>query len=149
MIDDVRITPLRQISDERGSVMHMLREDAPHFERFGEVYFSWVYPGAIKAWHMHREMTLNYAVPVGRIKVVLFDDREGSATRGVVWEHILDEGHYELLTIPPMLWSGFRCVGPHSAMVANCATLPHRADEIERKDAFTTDIPYQWRTRPT
>ena len=45
--------------------MHMLRCDAPHFERFGEIYFSGVNPGAIKAWHIHREMTLNYAVPVG------------------------------------------------------------------------------------
>ena len=55
MIEGVRITPLRQIPDERGTVMHMLRADAPHFEGFGEIYFSWVYPGAIKAWHVWRE----------------------------------------------------------------------------------------------
>ena len=66
MIDGVKIVPLRQIPDERGKVMHMLRADAEHFSGFGEIYFSMVYPGAVKAWHLHRRMTLNYAVPIGR-----------------------------------------------------------------------------------
>ena len=52
MINGVVITPLRQIADERGKVMHMLRNDAVHFSAFGEIYFSCVYPGAIKAWHL-------------------------------------------------------------------------------------------------
>ena len=62
MIEGVLITPLRQIMDERGKVMHMLREDSPAFSRFGEIYFSCTHPGAIKAWHLHKKMTLNYAV---------------------------------------------------------------------------------------
>ena len=37
MIDGVILTPLRQIFDERGKVMHMLREDSPVFSRFGEI----------------------------------------------------------------------------------------------------------------
>ena len=40
MIEGVIVTPLRQIFDERGKVMQMLREDSPVFSRFGEVYFS-------------------------------------------------------------------------------------------------------------
>jgi len=43
-IDDVLITDLRQIGDERGAVLHMLRCDAPEFVRFGECYFSEVLP---------------------------------------------------------------------------------------------------------
>ena len=42
MIDGVRLTPLRIIGDERGSVMHMLRATDAHFAGFGEVYFSTV-----------------------------------------------------------------------------------------------------------
>ncbi|MFO0972251.1 MAG: dTDP-4-dehydrorhamnose 3,5-epimerase, partial [Phycisphaerae bacterium] len=80
-IDGVRIVPLRRIPDERGTIYHMLRCDDPHFQRFGEIYFSSIHPGAIKGWHRHAEMTLNYAVVVGRIKLVLFDDRAGSPTR--------------------------------------------------------------------
>ena len=67
MIDGVHVQPLRQILDERGKVMHMLRITDAHFQQFGEIYFSTVNPGAIKAWHQHKEMTLNYSVPHGNI----------------------------------------------------------------------------------
>jgi dTDP-4-dehydrorhamnose 3,5-epimerase len=143
-IDGVLLTPLRKIVDERGSVMHMLREDAPHFQRFGEIYFSWVNAGVIKAWHRHAEMTLNYAVPVGRVRVVLYDDRPESPTRGAVMEIELGGDRYTLLTIPPRLWSGFEGLGSEPSMVANCATIPHRADEIERREPGAADIPYVW-----
>jgi dTDP-4-dehydrorhamnose 3,5-epimerase len=144
MIDGVRITALRQICDERGKVMHMLRADAPEFERFGEVYFSVVYPGAIKAWHLHTEMALNYAVPVGNIKMVLFDDREGSPTRGEVQEIFTGPDDYKLVHVPPLVWNGFKGIGSVPALVANCATVPHRKDEIVRKDPFSPDVPYDW-----
>jgi len=42
--------------------MHMLRADDPGFTSFGEIYFSRVYPGVVKGWHIHDRMTLNYAV---------------------------------------------------------------------------------------
>ena len=64
LIEGVTVHPLRQIPDERGKVMHMLRADDPHFEAFGEIYFSVVELGAIKAWHLHERMTINYAVPL-------------------------------------------------------------------------------------
>ena len=85
----VVISPLKQIIDERGKVMHMLREDSNLFKRFGEIYFSCTYPGAVKAWHMHKKMTLNYAVIFGVLKVVLFDDRKDSPTFGKIQEIFL------------------------------------------------------------
>jgi dTDP-4-dehydrorhamnose 3,5-epimerase len=147
MIDGVAVRPLRQIPDERGKIMHMLRADAPHFERFGEIYFSCVYPGAIKAWHIHKAMTLNYAVIVGRIKLVLYDDRERSPTRGELMELFIGDGNYALVTIPPRIWNGFKGIGTETAIVANCATLPHDPEEIERMDPFTDRIPYRWDIR--
>lgn len=144
MIEGVILTPLRQIFDERGKVMHMLREDSPVFTRFGEIYFSCVNPGAIKAWHLHKRMVLNYAVIFGEIKCVLFDDREGSSTRGRVQELFLSPENYYLLTVPPLIWNGFKAIGDKSAIVANCATLPHDPLEIERKPAIDKTIPYDW-----
>lgn len=144
MIDGVVITPLRQIFDERGKVMHMLREDSPVFERFGEIYFSSIEPGAVKAWHLHYEMTLNYAVVHGRIKFVLFDDRSRSNTRGEIQEIFLSPENYSLVTVPPMIWNGFKGLGKSSALVANCATLPHNPNEIERKSPLDEGIPYDW-----
>src|SRR5947209_17024448 len=104
MIHGVEVKPLRQISDERGKVMHMLRCDAPHFEKFGEIYFSCVWPGAIKGWHLHKLMTLNYAVPCGHIKFVLYDERAESRTRGELTELYLGESNYALVTVPPGVW---------------------------------------------
>jgi dTDP-4-dehydrorhamnose 3,5-epimerase len=147
MIHGVIVTPLRQIFDERGKVMHMLREDSPVFTRFGEIYFSCVHPGAIKAWHLHKRMTLNYAVISGEIKCVLYDDRPDSPTCGKVQEYFLSPENYNLLTVPPLVWNGFKAIGDRSAIVANCATLPHDPDEIERKPAFESGIPYDWQIR--
>lgn len=143
-ITGVRIVPLRRIPDERGVVLHMLRADHPHFERFGEIYFSGVYPGAVKAWHLHRAMTLNYAVPIGTIKLVLYDDRAESPTCGQLMELLVGEPDYCLVTIPPLVWSGFKGAGDGMALVANCATLPHDPQEIDRRDPDDSRMPYDW-----
>jgi len=144
MIEGVSIIPLRQIPDERGKIMHMLRSDDPHFEQFGEIYFSIVYPGVVKGWHLHKRMKLNYAVISGTIKLVLYDDRVDSSTHGEVQEITLGEGNYALVIIPAMVWNGFKGVGVEPAIVANCATIPHDPDEIVRMDPFENSIPYDW-----
>jgi len=147
MIDGVRISPLKQILDERGKVMHMLRSDAQWFTGFGEIYFSWVYPGVVKAWHIHQRMILNYAVPQGRIKLVLYDDRADSPTRGQVQEIFLGPDNYCLVTIPPLVWNGFKGIGTEMALVANCASIPHDPQEIARLDPADNSIPYDWGIR--
>lgn len=144
MIDGVKITPLRQISDERGKIMHMMRNDSEIFTGFGEIYFSCVYPGAIKGWHIHKKMILNYAVPHGKIKFVLYDDRENSPTRGELQEIFLGVDNYCLVTVPPMVWNGFKGIGTEMAIVANCSSIPHDPDEIMRMDPFDKKIPYNW-----
>ena len=144
MIEGVHVKPLKQFCDERGKVMHMLRADDPQFEGFGEIYFSVVFPGAIKAWHLHKEMALNYAVPVGNIKMVLFDDREGSATRGELMELFTGPDDYKLIHVPPLVWNGFKGIGTAPAVVANYATVGHRKDEILRLDPLAGTIPYDW-----
>lgn len=144
MIEGVHIHPLRQIPDERGKIMHMLRCDAPYFERFGEIYFSVVYPGVVKGWHVHTRMVLNYAVVCGMVKLVLYDSREDSPTRGEVMELFIGESNYVLVRIPPGVVNGFKGMGIQEAIVANCSTDPHDPAEIRRIDPFQNDIPYDW-----
>ena len=144
MIDGVKITQLKQICDERGKIMHMMRCDSRDFDRFGEIYFSCVYPNVVKGWHIHKKMTLNYAVPHGRIKLVLFDDRANSPTKGEVQEIYLGPDCYNLVTIPPLVWNGFKGVGTEPSIVANCSDIPHDAEEIARKDPFDKYFPYDW-----
>ena len=144
-IDGVTVTPLRRIPDERGAVFHMLREDSPVFERFGEIYFSTIYPGVVKGWHVHKRMTLNYAVPAGMIKLVCYDDREGSPTTGqragdACGRAQLRAGH------DPARSSGTasRARARHRHWWPTARRSPHDPDEIDRLDPFDNDIPYDW-----
>jgi dTDP-4-dehydrorhamnose 3,5-epimerase len=144
MIDGVVITPLKQIFDERGKVMHMLREDSAVYQRFGEIYFSCTFPGVVKAWHLHKEMTLNYSVISGAIKYVLYDDRENSSTKGQVQEIFMSPENYCLVTVPPRIWNGFKGIGTKESILANCSTIAHDPDEIERLSPTDNSIPYTW-----
>jgi len=147
MIEGVRIVELQRIADERGTVYHMLRRTDPHFVEFGEIYFSSVYPGVVKGWHRHKEMTLNYACIFGRVKVVLYDDREESPTRGELTEVFLGPDHYALAVIPPGVWNGFKGMSEPYAIVANCCTRPHDPTRSERLDPYHNPIPYDWAAR--
>jgi len=146
LIQGVRIDPLRQIHDDRGAIFHMLRADDEAFEAFGEIYFSFLHPGWVKGWHLHSRMTLNYAVPVGQVRLVLYDDRDGAPTRGEVQE--IERGdipeHYRRVRIPAGVWNGHICIGTKDALVANCATLPHDPREGMRIPPDDPRIPYRW-----
>jgi dTDP-4-dehydrorhamnose 3,5-epimerase len=144
MIEGVVYTPLRQIADERGKIMHMLRADAPHFQQFGEVYFSVAYPGVVKGWHEHTRQTQNYAVIQGMIKLALYDNREASGTYRELAEIFIGEDNYQLVTIPTGVINGYKVIGTKTAIVANCATLPHAPDEMIRHDPFGDKVPYSW-----
>lgn len=146
-IEGVKRFPLRRIQDERGFVMHMLRADDPHFEGFGEIYFSAIYPGVVKGWHLHSRMTINYAVVVGTIKLVLYDQRPGSPSHGTLQEVVFGQIDYQLVRVPPGVVNGFTAVGGTTAVVANCASIPHDPAEITRIDPFTPSIPYDWGVR--
>ena len=147
MIEGVEVVPLRRIPDERGTIMHMLRRTDPHFCEFGEIYFSTIYRDVVKGWHRHHEMTLNYACVFGRIKLVLYDDREGSPSNGEIVELFLGPDEYSLVVIPPEIWNGFKGMSDPYAIVANCSTHPHDPSRSRRLDPFANDIPYDWGVR--
>ena len=144
-IDGVCLQELAQIDTEGGPVLHMLRIDSPLYSGFGEVYFSVVLPGAVKAWKIHRLQTQHFAVPTGLIEVVVYDNREGSPSLGKVESFLLGRpDHYRLLRIPPQVWYGFTARSDVPGIMANCADLPHSPGESERIPADSPLIPYSW-----
>lgn len=144
MIEDVVIQKLKQIIDERGKVMHMLRADSHFFIEFGEIYFSVVNSGAVKAWKRHLKMTQHFAVPVGKINLVLYDDRTDSTSYGRVEVIEIGENDYCLVKIPPLIWYGFKGISVVPALIANVTDKPHNPDELERMDSSNDYIPYNW-----
>lgn len=144
-IEGVDITSLKEIHDDRGSILHMLRNDSSNFVKFGECYFSEIYSGKVKAWKKHSKQTQNISVPVGRIKFVIYDQRKLSSTKGKLL--VIELGRpdkYNRITIPPELWYGFSCISKTTALLVNCADIPHNPKESEIINVKDSSIPYSW-----
>jgi dTDP-4-dehydrorhamnose 3,5-epimerase len=146
MIHGVRVKNLRLIPDERGRLMEILRSDDDLFIRFGQIYMTTAYPGVVKGWHYHKKQIDNFAALKGMIKLVLYDQRQDSPTRGEVNEFFIGEHKSQLVQIPALVLHGFKCVGNEEAIVVNCPTELYNYQEPDefRVDAFSPDVPYNW-----
>jgi dTDP-4-dehydrorhamnose 3,5-epimerase len=146
VIHGVRTKPLKLIPDERGFLMEILREDDPIFERFGQAYLTVAYPGVVKGWHYHKRQQDYFTVVKGMAKIVLYDDREASPTRGEVNEFFLGERNPTLVVIPPLVVHGLKGIGVEPAYLLNIPTHKYEyADPDEfRIDPHDNDIPYDW-----
>jgi dTDP-4-dehydrorhamnose 3,5-epimerase len=140
MIKGVFITYLDIIDTPNGNVMHAMKESSTGYVGFGEAYFSKIDGGAIKAWKRHKEMTLNLVVPVGKVRFVLFDDREVLNTQ--FQEIIVSKDNYCRLTVPPMVWMGFQGLSSDGSMLLNMASIVHNSLEVDRKNI--EKIEFNW-----
>lgn len=82
---------------------------------------------------------------MGTIRLVVFDEREGSSTKGNFMEIDMGEREYKLVRVPPGLWYGFQGIGTLPALVANCTNLPYQEEEVLR--CPLERIPYRWMNR--
>ena len=135
---DILVTPLRRIPTIGGDVMHALKNSDNGFKSFGEVYFSWVEQGAIKAWKCHQHMTLNLVVPLGEVSFVfhLKDQEKYFRTENI------GEERYARLTVPPGIWFGFQGKASGKSLLMNVADIEHDPDEVLRKPV--SNIFYKW-----
>ncbi|BDG07186.1 dTDP-4-dehydrorhamnose 3,5-epimerase family protein [Anaeromyxobacter paludicola] len=146
LIDGVRVKQLKVIPDERGRLMEMLRRDDEVFLEFGQTYLTTMYPGVTKAWHYHKLQHDNFVCVRGMIKLVLFDERDGSPTRGTVNEFFLGDHNAQLVVIPPNVWHGFKNIGETESLIVNIVTKPYdyQSPDEYRLPAHENHIPYDW-----
>jgi dTDP-4-dehydrorhamnose 3,5-epimerase len=145
IIDGVLVTPLKEIEHPKGNILHIMKKDDPGYEAFGEVYFSTVLHGMIKAWKRHLRMTLNLVCPVGVIRFILYDDRDGSKTFGNYQEIILSRNkNYARLTIPPGIWVGFEGKSEGESFLLNFSDMPHDPTEQENVAINESHIVFDW-----
>ena len=149
LIEGVKTKQLRVMSDERGRLMEIFRADDDFFHKFGQVYLSTTYPGVIKAWHSHRLQHDNIACIHGMIKLVIHDPREDSPTKGLINEFFMGEHNPMLITIPPDLYHGWKCISQKEALIINTPTQTYNYDEPDeyRIDPHQNEIPYDWTRR--
>lgn len=144
-IKGIIINKLKIISSEKGDVLHMLRNDENSFKSFGECYFSEVNPDKIKGWKKHNIQNQFFSVPVGRLKLVLYDDRASSETYKTINEIILGRpDSYYRINIPPGIYYSFKCLTKTHALIVNCTDIPHSIDESLTLELNNTIIPYKW-----
>jgi dTDP-4-dehydrorhamnose 3,5-epimerase len=149
LIDGVIVKRLRPIPDERGRLMEILRADDPFFDKFGQVYMTTVFPGVVKAWHLHRRQTDHLAVLVGTVRLGLYDPREGSPTRGLVNEFFPGEHDPMLVRVPVGVLHGIKGVGTREALVLNVPSEPYDPicpDEL-RLAPDDPSVPFDWTRR--
>ena len=144
-IEGLEIHDLKQINDDRGSVLHMLRSESVGFVKFGECYFSEIFQNKIKAWKKHCKQTQNISVPIGEIVLVIYDKRPYSSTNSNICLIKLGRpDNYKRVKIPPELWYGFKCVSDCNALIVNCADIPHEKNESKVIDIDSDLIPFSW-----
>jgi dTDP-4-dehydrorhamnose 3,5-epimerase len=145
-IEGVWTKPLSVHPDERGRLMEILRADDEGFRTFGQVYMTTTYPGVIKAWHLHKVQDDNFCCVRGMVKLVLYDGREDSPTKGTVTEHFIGDHNPLLVRVPPGVHHGWKCISTDEAIVVNIPTEPYNyeAPDEFRADWDSPDIPYSW-----
>jgi dTDP-4-dehydrorhamnose 3,5-epimerase len=146
MIEGAKTKKLRVIPDERGWLMEILRADDEIFEKFGQVYVTTAYPNVVKAWHYHKKQTDNFTCIKGMMKVALYDAREDSPTYKEVNEFFVGEKNLVLISVPPMVYHGFKAIGTETAYFLSIPTLPYNYEEPDeyRLPPDTKKIPYDW-----
>jgi dTDP-4-dehydrorhamnose 3,5-epimerase len=124
---------LKKFPADNGEVLQALKSEENGYQGFGEVYFSWINKGSIKAWKMHSKMIMNLIVPIGQVKFVFFvengtDDREFRIIE-------IGENNYQRLTVPAGIWFGFKGLGKSNSLICNISNIVHSESEVIRKDA--------------
>lgn len=143
-IDGVKILPLKKIPDERGAIIHGVRKEQL-LNDFGEVYFSKIYKGVIKGWHVHETLELNYLCLFGSVKLVLHDLRQTSKTLGMTEEIFMGDDNHVLVHIPPGVANGTKALTAPYALICNIASEPHNPDiKYKRVSPHSGEIPYNW-----
>ncbi len=150
MIEGVVTKQLKQVADERGWLIEVMRSDWGEFRKFGQAYVTAAYPLVVKAWHMHKKQTDNIACVKGMMKLVLYDGREGSQTKGEINEFIIGERNLLLVQVPPEVWHGFKAVGEEYALMMNVPTelYNYKEPDEHRLPPDTKKIPYDWKLAP-
>jgi len=137
-LNNIVITQLSTFDIDEGRVMHGIKKNETGYVDFGEVYFSYINPKAVKAWKKHNRMTLNLVVPLGKVRFVFCNP----LSKGRYRIEDVGESNYVRLTVPPGIWFGFQGIATHPSLVTNIADIQHDATEVERETVPSFD--YQW-----
>lgn len=144
LIEGVRLRKQRLMLDDRGFLMEMLRSDWEEFEKFGQTYVTMCLPGIKKSFHYHRAQVDFFNCVWGTSKVVLYDNRPDSSTKGLINEFVIGPLNPTMVRIPNLVWHGFAAVGNEPALIVNCPTEMYNYEEPDEFRAPFDSFGYRW-----
>jgi dTDP-4-dehydrorhamnose 3,5-epimerase len=120
MLPGVNVRDLSKSIDERGSFAELLRNDWRDIlgdDRIAQANLSLTYPGTIRAWHRHMRGQTDYLITLkGTLKICVYDDLDGSPTRGHLDEIIASDEKLRLIRVPGQYWHGTKTLGVSSSL---------------------------------
>lgn len=140
----IKYFPLKYIEDERGSLMHFLKNTDEYFQNFGECYVSWTNPGFVKGWYKHKKTHSLLTSPTANLKMVFYDNRQNSRFYGTIDSLEIRKNNYGLVSIPPGVWYSFKAANEQPSIIINCLDSLYEAEEVDRLPIGTEKIPFIW-----
>ena len=137
LLDKIKVTPLKIIKLPAGNILHALNKNELKNRTFGEVYFSKIKPGKIKAWKYHLKMILNLVVPHGKVKFVFYSQKDKNFK---IVE--MGEKKYSRISIPPRIWFGFKGLSKKDSLILSLTNLEHNPNEVLR--CKKNEIKFNW-----
>lgn len=147
-IEGVSVKKLVVNTDDRGILLEILKTTDPIFQEIKQTTYTVTYPGTIKAFHWHNVQSDLWFFSRGMAQVVLYDMREGSATKGTTEVFYMGEENRILLSIPPGVAHGYRVLGNKSAALFYHTTEAYDPDnpDEERLPYDDSSIGFDWTT---
>ena len=124
----IKIKKLKKFKLEDGDVYHALKASESEYYGFKEAYFSTIKNNKIKAWKRHYKMTMNLIVPIGKVQFVFYDEN-----KNLLKNLMIGEENYSRITVPPMIWFGFKGFSLNTSYILNISNEIHDPLEVERK----------------
>ena len=133
LIDGVVVRQATTHPDERGTVCEVYNPAwGLSSEPLVYVYQITIRPHQVKGFVLHRTYSDRLFFSFGTVKVVLYDDREGSSTRGMLNELHFGDHNRAHLVIPPGVWHAMKNVGTTDVIFVNCPTKPYNHEDPDK-----------------
>ncbi|MFS1512933.1 dTDP-4-dehydrorhamnose 3,5-epimerase family protein [Chengkuizengella sp. SCS-71B] len=145
-MDEIEIMSLKKVTNEKGFLMEVQRNDDAEFPGFGQAYITATNPGVIKAWYRHRKQIDQITLIRGELLLVLYDTRENSISFNQIKEIYIVEKDPLLVQIPPGVWHGFKTLSNDPAILLHMNNIAYDFENKDEDRLLPNDktIPYKW-----
>lgn len=133
------VQDIQPYADDRG---FSFNDIFPHLDAAGQINYSTVYPGVIKAWHRHAKQWDHWFVLRGMARVALYDPETGEFET-----HFIGERSPRMISIPPGTWHGMTPVGPDPAGLLYHVTRKYDPADPDEERHPWDGFDYDWSVR--